>query len=117
MADVLIIGDSMRCSELRHEVPIAIPDPFLYAEVGGKRLVAVSSMEKARIDDLGTDLEVHALEEFGYDELIARGLTADGVLARGLARRGPQVRRAERRRADDLPAPATPTISARAGSS
>ena len=75
MADALIIGDSMRSSELRHEVPIAIPDPLLYAEVGGKRLVAVSSMEKARIDDLGTDLEVHALEEFGYDELIARGLT------------------------------------------
>jgi Xaa-Pro aminopeptidase len=74
MADALIIGDSMRSSELRHEVPIAIPDPLLYAEVGGKRLVAVSSMEKARIDDLGTDLEVHALEEFGYDELIARGL-------------------------------------------
>jgi Xaa-Pro aminopeptidase len=74
MADALIIGDSMRSSELRHEVPIAIPDPLLYAEVDGRRLVAVSSMEKARIDDLGTDLEVHALEEFGYDELIARGL-------------------------------------------
>jgi len=74
MPDVLIIGDSMRSSELRHEVPIAIPDPFLYAEVGGKRLVAVSSFEKGRIDDLGTDLEVHTLEEFGYDELIERGL-------------------------------------------
>jgi Xaa-Pro aminopeptidase len=74
MTDVLIIGDSMRSSELRHEVPIAIPDPLLYAEVDGRRLVAVSSFEKSRIDDLGTDLEVHTLEEFGYEELIARGL-------------------------------------------
>ncbi len=74
MTDVLIIGDSVRSPELRHEVPIAIPDPLLYAEVDGRRLVAVSSFEKGRIDDLGTDLEVHTLEEFGYDELIARGL-------------------------------------------
>ena len=77
MTDVLIVGDSMRSSELRHEVPIAIPDSFLYAETGGKRLVAVSSFEKGRIDDLGTDLEVHTLEEFGYDELIKRGLPND----------------------------------------
>jgi Xaa-Pro aminopeptidase len=76
MPDVLIIGDSMRSSDLRHEVPIAIPDPFLYAGVGGKRLVAVSSFEKSRIDDLGTDLEVHTLEEFDNEALIAQGLEA-----------------------------------------
>ena len=76
MTDVLIIGDSMRSSELRHEVPIAVPDPFLYAEVGGERHVAVSAMEKTRIDELGTDLQVHPLEEFGVDELIARNLPA-----------------------------------------
>jgi Xaa-Pro aminopeptidase len=72
--DALIIGDSIRSPELRHEVPIAIPDPFLYAEVDGRRLVAVSSFEAGRIDELGTDLDVHALEEFDYDSLLRKGL-------------------------------------------
>jgi Xaa-Pro aminopeptidase len=74
VTDVLIIGDSMRSAELRHEVPLAIPDPLLYAEVGGRRLVAVSSFEQGRIDDLGTDLQVHPLEEFDYESLLREGL-------------------------------------------
>jgi Xaa-Pro aminopeptidase len=74
MDDVLIVGDSMRSAELRHEVPIAIPDPFLYAEVDGNRFVAVSSFETSRIESLGTDLEVHPLEELDYETLIAQGL-------------------------------------------
>ncbi|HWG56891.1 MAG TPA: Xaa-Pro peptidase family protein [Gaiellaceae bacterium] len=74
--NALIIGDSIRSPELRHEVPIAVPDPFLYAEVDGRRLVAVSSFEAGRIDALGTDLEVHALEEFDYDSLLSRGLAS-----------------------------------------
>ncbi|MDF2749823.1 MAG: peptidase [Gaiellaceae bacterium] len=76
MTDVLIVADSMRSAELRHEVPLAVPDPFLYAQVGDKRLVAVSSFEKGRIDDLGTDLEVHPLEDFDYESLLRRGLRA-----------------------------------------
>ncbi|MBA2332203.1 MAG: aminopeptidase P family protein [Actinobacteria bacterium] len=74
MTDVLIIGDSVKSPELRHEVPLAIGDPFLYAEVGGRRHVAVSSLESSRIEELGLDLEVHPLEEFDYDAIIARGL-------------------------------------------
>ena len=54
MADVLIIADTIRSPELRHEVPLAVPDPFLYAEVGGKRTVVVSSLEAGRIEALGT---------------------------------------------------------------
>jgi Xaa-Pro aminopeptidase len=73
--DSLLIGDSLRSPELRHEVPVAIGDPFLYAEVGGKRFVAVTSFETGRIDELGTDLAVHALEEFDYDNLLRRGLS------------------------------------------
>ena len=34
MPDILIYGDTIRTPELRHEVPVAIPDPFLYAEKG-----------------------------------------------------------------------------------
>jgi Xaa-Pro aminopeptidase len=74
MPDVLIVGDTVRSPELRHEVPLAVPDPFLYAEVGGTRSVVVSSFETSRIRDLGTDLEVLALEDVGVDELLKRGL-------------------------------------------
>jgi Xaa-Pro aminopeptidase len=72
--DVLIVSDTVRSPELRHEVPLAVPDPFLYAEVGGKRSVVVSTLEAGRIRDLGTDLEVLALEDVGLDELLKRGL-------------------------------------------
>jgi len=77
VANALVIGDSIRSPELRHEVPVAIGDPFLYAEVDGRRLVAVTSFETTRIEGLGTDLEVHPLERFDYEALLTRGLRPD----------------------------------------
>ena len=74
MPDVLIVADTVRSPELRHEVPLAVPDPFLYAEVGGKRSVVVGSMEASRIEELGTGLEVLTYEDVGVDELLKRGL-------------------------------------------
>jgi Xaa-Pro aminopeptidase len=70
--DVLLYADSVRSPEMRHEVPLGIPDPFLYAETNGDRHVVISSMEAARMGDLG--LELHPYEEFGYDELVRSGL-------------------------------------------
>jgi Xaa-Pro aminopeptidase len=74
MPDVLIVADSIRTPELRHEVPVAIPDPFGYFEVGGRRICVVSSMEGVRIGELGQGHELRTPEEFGIDELIERGL-------------------------------------------
>ena len=74
MPDVLIIADTVRSPELRHEVPLAVPDPFLYAETGGKRFVVVSSLESGRVAALGTGLEVLPYEDVGLDELLKRGL-------------------------------------------
>jgi len=77
MGDVLIIGDTVRSPELRHEVPVAIGDPFFYAEVGGRRHVVVSALEISRVEELGGELEKHTLEEFDYEALIAEGLGAN----------------------------------------
>ena len=33
--DVVMFADTFRSPELRHEVPVAIPDPFLYVERNG----------------------------------------------------------------------------------
>jgi Xaa-Pro aminopeptidase len=78
MTDVLIYGDTIRFPELRHELPIAVPDPFLYVERDGVKHAVVSSMEIPRLEDAG-GIECHPLEEFGSDELIASGLTRDAV--------------------------------------
>ncbi len=61
----------MRSPELRHEIPVGVPDPFLYAEVGGVRHLAVNSMEAPRLRGLG--IEVHLLDTYGLDELRASG--------------------------------------------
>jgi Xaa-Pro aminopeptidase len=76
MPDVLIVADTVRSPELRHEVPLAVPDPFLYAEVGGRRSVMISTLEASRVNDLGIGLEVLTYEDVGSDELLKRGLDA-----------------------------------------
>ncbi len=74
MGDVLIVGDTLRTPELRHEVPLGIPDPFIYAERDGRRIVVVSSMEAMRVEELSTGLDVRPTEEFGADEIRRSGL-------------------------------------------
>jgi Xaa-Pro aminopeptidase len=74
MADVLIVGDTERVPELRHEVPLSIPDPFFYVEQDGRRVVVIGSMEIPRIEGAGAGLEARPLEEFGVDELLRAGL-------------------------------------------
>jgi len=77
MSDVLIYGDTLRSAEMRHEVPLMVPDPFLYAEVGGRRHVVVGSLESPRLRALDDGLDIHALEEFGLDDLLAGGADRD----------------------------------------
>ena len=79
MPDVLIHADTARSPEMRHEVPIGIPDPFLYVERNGARHVVVTSFELDRIKAIPDGPEPHAYEEFGYDDLIAQGLPREEV--------------------------------------
>lgn len=78
MPDVLIYGDTYRSPELRHEVPLGVPDPFLYAEKDGVRQIAIGAMEIARLAELRL-FELHPAEEFGVDELVASGLSFSEV--------------------------------------
>ncbi len=73
MAEILMYSDSIRSADMRHAVPLAVPDPFLYAESNGSRHVFSSSMEATRLRELGL-FDVHVAEEFGIDELIEQGL-------------------------------------------
>ncbi len=52
MADVLIWDSTERSPELRHELPLGIGDPFLYAERDGVRHVVIGSIEIPRLEEL-----------------------------------------------------------------
>jgi Xaa-Pro aminopeptidase len=72
MSDVLIFADTMRSPEMRHEVPVAVPDPFLYIEHDGRRLVVVSALELERVTAAG--LDAVSPERYGIDELLRDGM-------------------------------------------
>jgi Xaa-Pro aminopeptidase len=71
--DVIIFGDTIRSPELRHEVPVAVADPFVYVERNGTRTAYVGSLEVPRLKDV-KGLETVPLEELGLDELVEQGL-------------------------------------------
>jgi Xaa-Pro aminopeptidase len=71
--DLLIRGDTVRSPELRHEVPVVIPDPFIYAEKDGRRVVVIHSLEIPRVRESASELEIVPIEQLGADELYAAG--------------------------------------------
>src|SRR5919201_1356708 len=73
MSDIVIAADSIRSPEMRHEVPLPVPDPFVYIERDGKRYVLVSSFEAPRIQERAPEIEVLLPEEFGLDDLVEQG--------------------------------------------
>ena len=79
MPDVLIYADTNRSPEMRHEMPIGIPDSFLYVERDGARHVVLTSFEIDRVLAMPGAPTPHAYEEFGYDELLDQGLSRDDV--------------------------------------
>jgi Xaa-Pro aminopeptidase len=72
--DVLIYADTERSSAMRHEIPLAIGDPFLYVETAGKRVVLTNSLEYERLARAVPDVELVVTDAVGRDELIAAGL-------------------------------------------
>ncbi|HZC28517.1 MAG TPA: Xaa-Pro peptidase family protein [Gaiellaceae bacterium] len=73
MPDVLIYGDTVTSPDLRHEVPLVIPDAFLYVEHDGRRVVAIHSLEIPRVRADAPALEIIATAQLGEDELFEAG--------------------------------------------
>ena len=67
---------------MRHEVPVAIPDAFLYAEQNGRRVAIVSSLEAVRINAADPGIEIITPDALGADELLAEGVPVDEMLLR-----------------------------------
>ena len=72
--DLLIFGDTERSPELRHELPLQVGDPFLYAEVGGRRVAVVWSIEGDRISVVEPSVEIVPSETISVDDLIEAGV-------------------------------------------
>ena len=79
MPDVLIFGDTVRSPELRHEVPLVVPDAFFYLEKDGRRVVALHSLEIPRVREEAPGIEIVPLEQLGQDELYAQGLEPKAI--------------------------------------
>ena len=76
--DVLIFADTVISPEMRHEVPVVIPDPILYVEKDGKRHTVSTAFEVDRIKEVG--IEATPWEDYDYDELIEQGLPREEVV-------------------------------------
>jgi len=71
--DVLIFGDTESSAALRHELPLAVTDPFLYLEAGGRRAALTNVIEEQRIAAAAPDVQLLLVDAFGRDQLIAEG--------------------------------------------
>ena len=74
MTDILIVGDTQRSAELRHEIPVDIVDTFLYAEVRGRRVAIVWSIEGDRIAAVDPSIEIVHSETFPTDDLVLENI-------------------------------------------
>ncbi|HEY6961378.1 MAG TPA: M24 family metallopeptidase [Gaiellaceae bacterium] len=86
MPDVLMYADTFRSPEMRHEVPLGVPDPILYAEKDGTKHIVTHSMEAARLEELGL-FELILTDQLGLDDLLRSGITPSEMRAE-LALRG-----------------------------
>jgi Xaa-Pro aminopeptidase len=78
VTDVLVFADTLRSPEMRHEVPVPVPDPFLYLERNGERHVVITPFEVERVA-AHDGLQPHAVEQFGWDELVKQGMPMEEV--------------------------------------
>jgi Xaa-Pro aminopeptidase len=78
--DLLIHADTERSATLRHEVPIAIGDPFTWMRVGDRTVVLTNVLEHERLERLfGDGAELLLEDDLGRRELLAEGVPRDQV--------------------------------------
>jgi Xaa-Pro aminopeptidase len=75
MRGLLLFGDTERSAALRHEIPIAIIDSLLFAEVDGRQYVLTSHLESDRIKRALPDAELLDYFALGYKELVDGGMS------------------------------------------
>lgn len=72
---LLLYGAPDRSAALRHEVPLAIIDPILFADADGRRAVLTTDLERERIARALPEAELLDLFALGYKQLVEQGKT------------------------------------------
>ncbi len=75
MRALLLFGDTDRSAAMRHEIPLGIGDPFLFAEVDARPYVLNTSLEAKRIKRALPEAELLDYFDLGYRELVDRGMS------------------------------------------
>jgi Xaa-Pro aminopeptidase len=75
MAALLLHGDTERSAALRHEIPVAIIDPLLFAEVDGRTYILTSFLEAERVKRVLPGAELLDYFELGYKDLVSDGMS------------------------------------------
>jgi Xaa-Pro aminopeptidase len=75
MPALLLYGDTVRNPALRHELPLAIIDPLLFAERDGRVSVLTSTLERDRIQRARPDVQLLDFDDFGFRALLNQGLS------------------------------------------
>jgi Xaa-Pro aminopeptidase len=75
VSDLLFYGDTERSAAMRHELPIAIGDPFLLGVVDGRPHVMVSTLERSRVAAAMPDAQLHDIADLGFHELLRSGIS------------------------------------------
>ncbi|MQA76142.1 MAG: M24 family metallopeptidase [Solirubrobacterales bacterium] len=78
-APLLIYGDTERSAALRHELPIAIGDPFLFGLIDGRAYVMVSSLERERVAAALPEAALHDTRDLGFHDLLESGMSRGQV--------------------------------------
>ncbi|MGI8824720.1 MAG: M24 family metallopeptidase [Chloroflexota bacterium] len=67
---LLLVGDSVTDQDLYYKTHFLAGDPFVYAQLDGRSLLAVGAMELSRAEKESSVSEVRTFEELGYHELL-----------------------------------------------
>lgn len=75
VAALLLYGDTERSPAIRHEIPVAIGDGLLFAEIDGRTAILTSWLEHERIAAVLPHAEILEFNELGMRVLIEEGMT------------------------------------------
>src|SRR4051812_11731276 len=76
---LLLYGDT-RQAPLRHEVPLEIVDPFLFADHDGRPHVLTNALERGRIEEALPEAEIVLADRLGVFDLIDDGMSREDAL-------------------------------------
>lgn len=91
MSTLLLFGSTQTSAALRHEVPLSIADPFLFADTDGRRAVLTSSLERDRISTVLPNAELLDFSVLGLRDLLIAGVERAEAEAEVVARAAAQL--------------------------